>query len=164
MTKENTLSQEDTRTHLAFIQGVILRMSTASSNTKSWLIPVVAGAYAYALTTKSIEVAILGIISVICFAFLDANYLTSEQKYVKLYELVANGNSRIPPFSLDVSVLSEANTVNSAKKSINIQRKKSWLPSKTAVLSWSIAPFYGMLLMTGLCIFGYLAVSNFAFC
>ncbi|MDH6278203.1 hypothetical protein M2118_001176 [Aurantimicrobium minutum] len=164
MAKENTLSQEDKRTHLAFIQGVILRMSAASSNTKSWLIPVVAGAYAYALTTKSIEVAILGFISVICFAFLDANYLSSEQKYVKLYELVANGDSRVPPFSLDVSVVNEAKTAKSAKKSKNIQHKKSWLPSKTAVLSWSIAPFYGMLLITGLCISGYLTAINLAFC
>lgn len=48
---------EDRRKHLDFIQAVVARMSAASSNSKAWLLPVVAATYGYALTKNAESVA-----------------------------------------------------------------------------------------------------------
>lgn len=149
---------EDRRKHLDFIQAVVTRMSAASSTTKSWLLPLVTATYGYALTQKADSVAVLGIMAVMIFAFLDANYLRQEKAYRKLYDAVAglgyteNQTRVVPPFSMDPSDADDPILENSTfwRKSAQIWRR--WMPKWTVWCSWSVAPFYGSLFVIGVVI------------
>lgn len=143
-------TDEDRRQHLGFIQAVITRMSAASSTAKSWLLPVVTAAYGYALAQNDGSIALLGMAGIGLFAILDANYLRQEQAYRRLYDTVARKKRPVPPFTLDSSEAVDpppANTGPPKKLCVLIGR---WLPGARVWLSWSIAPFYGGLLLVGL--------------
>lgn len=131
------VSTEDRRQHLSFIQAVITRMSQASSSSKAWLLPIVTVTYGYAVTNKSILVALLGCLAVLVFGVLDANYLKQERAFRKLYDEVAAGRP-IPAFSMNPALASPAGT-----------RMNYW-PDWPDVRSWAVAPVYGPLLLAGL--------------
>lgn len=130
-------STEDRRQHLSFIQAVITRMSQASSSSKSWLLPIVTVTYGYAITQKSVSVALLGCLAVLVFCVLDANYLKQERAFRNLYDRVAAGHA-VPPFSMSPAVASPTGT-----------RANYW-PDWPDVRSWAVAPVYGPLLLAGL--------------
>lgn len=88
----SSATPEDRRQHLAFAQNVISRMAQSSSNTKSWLLPVVTAAYGYSFTKSSVALAVLGIVATVVFAILDVGYLRTERKYRNLYERIAAGD------------------------------------------------------------------------
>lgn len=134
---------EDKRQHLIFIQDAIARMAHASSTTKGWLLPVVTAAYGFAVVGHSGTVALVGIIATIAFAYLDANYLRQEHCFRALYDAVASGDSRVPPFSMRWS-----DVMPTPDGYQNIFAR--WIPQKSVWLSWSIAPFYGTLIVVGL--------------
>lgn len=151
--KENPSSDpEDKRKHLELIQAVVTRMSVASSNAKSWLMPVVTAAYGFALTSSSAAVATLGVVAVLLFSYVDANYLRQERAYRKLYDVVALGEKRVPPFSLDTRHTSEPlpDTDELTKKRKVAATIRRWMPSWNIWASWSIAPFYGTLFLLGI--------------
>jgi len=156
MTQSNdkaSRTPEDVRKHLDFIQAVVTRMSAASSGAKGWLLPVVTAAYGYAITKPVAQVALLGVLAVVLFAFLDANYLRQEQAYRGLYDAVASGERDVPLFSLDVTKATDpkpAPTTWYAKTWGWIRR---WVPEWRVWLSWSIAPFYGTLTVVGMFLF-----------
>lgn len=157
-------SDEDRRKHLDFIQAVVTRMSTASSTSKSWALPIVTATYGYALTQEVASVALLGIISVILFGFLDANYLNQERKYRALYDSVAglgaagNATNTIPPFSMDPSEAEERREKNNGEFFL-VALGRRWFPSPKVWSSWSIAPFYGVLLLVGVFILVYIPLT-----
>jgi diadenosine tetraphosphate (Ap4A) HIT family hydrolase len=130
------VTAEDRRQHLSFIQAVITRMSQASSSSKSWLLPIVTLSYGYAVTQKSWPVALLGIIAVLVFGVLDANYLKEERAFRKLYDQVASG-SAIPAFSMNPALAASAGT-----------RVNYW-PDWQDLRSWAILPVHGPLLLGG---------------
>jgi histidine triad (HIT) family protein len=132
----NVVPAEDRRQHLSFIQAVITRMSQASSSSKSWLLPIVTLTYGYAITQKSWPVALLGIIAVLVFGMLDANYLKQERAFRKLYDQVASG-SAIPAFSMNPALASPAGT------------KVNYWPDWQDLRSWAILPVHGPLLLGG---------------
>lgn len=143
---------EDRRKHLDFIQAVVTRMSAASSGAKGWLLPVVTAAYGFALVQHSGSVAILGLVAVIVFAYLDAHYLDQERAYRRLYNVVAAGDERIRVYSLD-----PADADDPVSSVHNIEQKpkartiiKRWTPEWRIWASWSIAPFYGVLMLLGI--------------
>jgi histidine triad (HIT) family protein len=143
------IDAEDRRKHLDFIQAVVTRMSSASSTAKGWLLPVVTGAYGFALTQSDRSVAILGIGAVLLFGFLDANYLRQEKAYRRLYDAVARGTREIPVFSLDSSHANDpmpAAATRLQKVRLLLGR---WFPGRDVWLSWSIAPFYGAFVVIG---------------
>jgi|LSQX01.3.fsa_nt_gb histidine triad (HIT) family protein len=139
---------EDRRQHLSFIQNIINRMAGASSNSKTWLLPIATAAYGYAIANKSIMVTALGMIATFILALLDAGYLTNERRYRQLYnQIISNPNVAVP-FSL--SCYREGKT--------RCARFKEYI---RALKSWSIVLFYGALLLTGISImlllkFGYI--------
>ncbi|MGW4752905.1 HIT family protein [Streptomyces chartreusis] len=137
LNETGTVSAEDRRQHLSFIQAVITRMSQASSSSKSWLLPIVTATYGYAVTGKSILVALLGCLSVLVFGVLDANYLKQERAFRKLYDEVASGRP-IPAFSMNPTLASPASN-----------RANYW-PDWPDVRSWAVAPVYGPLLLAGM--------------
>lgn len=146
---------EDRRKHLDFIQAVVTRMSAASSNAKSWVLPVVTATYGYALTQKADSIAALGIAGVLIFAYLDANYLRQEKAYRKLYDAVAglcppDERSRVvPPFSMDPSNADDPIRSDFNRRQKIAQLWHRWVPSWNVWISWSVAPFYGALLIVG---------------
>lgn len=167
-------SPEDRRKHLDYIQAVVTRMSAASSTTKGWLLPVVTATYGYALTKNIGSVALLGMASVLLFSILDANYLRQEKAYRKLYSTVASDARAVPMFSLDASSKFFATLNNSASVPDPVGASPdtrgsragarfreligNWIPGRDVWLSWSIAPFYGGLLLVGFII--YISIGN----
>ena len=142
---------EDRRKHLDFIQAVVTRMSAASSTAKSWLLPVVTATYGYALTQGVASVAVLGLGAVVLFAFLDANYLRQEKAYRRLYDTVARNTREVTCFSLDPSDADDPIQEAASTREKSVQVVRRWVPLDRAVwLSWSVAPFYGSLLIAGL--------------
>lgn len=152
---EEPSAEEDRRKHLEFIQAVITRMATASSNAKSWLLPVVTAAYGYAVTQRADSVAFLGIVAVLLFAFLDANYLRKEQEYRVLYRVAAGLKSSsqeqgtVPLFSMDPPNSGSPSEEGTGCRHKLARVRHCWIPGRCVWLSWSIAPFYGSLLGAG---------------
>lgn len=132
----SSTTPEDRRQHLAFVQNIISRMAQSSSNTKSWLLPVVTAAYGYSFTKSSVALAVLGIVATVVFALLDAGYLRTERKYRNLYERIAAGDPDVAPYSLNYQCSGET-------------RKTRFLENCSVIKGWAIWPFYGALLVSG---------------
>lgn len=132
----NRPSEEDKRQHLSFIQSIISRMAESSARTKSWLLPIVTAAYGFAIVNHSWKVALLGIGAALLFAFIDTGYLTTERKYRYLYDQVSTSSNTIPAFSL-----APIATDNRWRATALEHLKAAW--------SWSIFPFYGVLVIAG---------------
>lgn len=169
--KDDDLCREDLHKHLDFIQAVVTRMSSASTSTKSWLLPVVTAAYGYGMTRNAWSVVALGLSAVLLFMFLDANYLRQEKAYRDLYDAVARKQG-VPLFSLnpvdavpgasregdppDIAP-GEAYPEKESPQRVDKQgklaaRRDAWIPPKSVWASWSIAPFYGSLVVVGIVI------------
>jgi histidine triad (HIT) family protein len=114
-------------------------MSQASSSSKTWLLPVVTLTYGYAVTKEKVWVALLGIVAVVIFGVLDANYLKHERAFRKLYEKVASGGD-IPTFSMNPALAGLAGS------------KVRYWPDWEAIRSWAVAPVYGPLIIAGIAI------------
>ncbi|HEX6686061.1 MAG TPA: hypothetical protein VF062_25010 [Candidatus Limnocylindrales bacterium] len=145
---------EDRRKHLDFIQATITRMSSASTTTKSLMMPIVTATYGYALIEKVQPVALLGVAAVGLFAYLDANYLRQERRFRRLYKAVAEGKNEITIFSLNPDDV----TLDGNGKSTEDWAKwmprwiNRFLPGPDAWLSWSVGPFYLALAAVGLAV------------
>lgn len=136
---------EDRRQHLSFIQSVVSRMASASASAKTWLLPIVTVAYGYAFVERDWFIAALGIVAVLVFALLDANYLKQERSFRKLYDRVARGEE-LPPFSMNPTVAGPDGTA-----------KVNYWPDRQDLKSWAIAPFYLPMLAVGIGLLLYLA-------
>lgn len=138
---------EDRRKHLDYVQSVIARMSSASSSAKSWLLPVATAAYGFALSQRMPNVALLGVAAVVIFGFLDANYLRQERAYRRLYDAVSRG--LVPCFALDPSLVESPIPSTQRWWKRLFRAVARWLPPWSIWTSWSIAPFYGALVIAG---------------
>ena len=126
-------------------------MSAASSTTKSWLMPVITATYGYALTKCADSVAILGVAAVLLFAYLDANYLRQEQRFRRLYKVVAEGGDGIEAFSLQPDDVLFATPEKSAEDWAKWMPRwiNRYLPGPSVWLSWAVGPFYLALIAVG---------------
>lgn len=143
------ITPEDRRQHLDYIQAVVTRQSAASSSAKGWLLPIVTATFGFALTQDSWPLAALGMVTVVLFAYLDANYLRSEKQFRRLYNTVARSIRKVPLYTLDPVDADEplpddAPVPSKWKKAVN-----AYLPERSIWASWSIAPFYIALLLLG---------------
>lgn len=152
MTDSGEPCREDLHKHLDFIQAVVTRMAGASANAKAWLLPVVTATYGYALTKHAESIALLGIGAVLLFLFLDVNYLRQEKAYRRLYDAVAKGTKTVPLFSLDPSDADDPIPEHLDWRERARRLRRRWFPEWRTWASWSIAPFYGSLLVVGLVI------------
>lgn len=145
---------EDRRAHLEFIQSVVTRMAASSASAKEWLLPVVTATFGFALTSDEhrVPVALLGIVAVLVFAALDANYLNQERAFRCLYDAVARGKD-VPPFSMNSTLAAPEKTKPIVPTGLWRQvwvGVRGWVPPMNVWSSWAIAPFYGSLLLVGL--------------
>jgi histidine triad (HIT) family protein len=127
-------------------------MAASSASTKGWLLPVLTATFGFALTTEETSVALLGIVAVMAFAVIDANYLNQERAFRRLYDAVAAG-SGVEPFSMNPALAAPA-TNGVAEEMRWWQRGckvfRGWFPPLTVWSSWAIAPFYGVFFLVGL--------------
>jgi hypothetical protein len=154
---QGTVDPEDRRKHLDYIQAHVIRMSTASSTAKGWLLPVVTAAYGFSVSAKEGSIALLGVAAVLLFGFLDANYLRQERAFRRLYDAVARQTRAVPLFSLNTAEADDpipAATDTWGKVKTAVHR---WFPGRTVWLSWSIAPFYGPFVVIG-CVIAIVAL------
>lgn len=158
---DDAAAQEDRRRHLDYLQAVITRMSSASSATKGWLLPVVTATYGYALTAGEAGVALLGIAAVAIFSLMDANYLGQERAFRDLYDRVARLKSGepVPAFAMNPAWAAPAEDDESGAESRRrfLVRSwtaiKDWFPTGVVWSSWAVAPFYGPFAVLGVVIF-----------
>ena len=153
---EPPLAPEDRRKHLDYIQAVVTRQSAASSSAKGWLLPIVTATFGFALTQHSWPLAVLGMVAVALFAYLDANYLRSEREYRRLYNAVARSSRKVPLYTLDPTDANEPPSDDAPASSKWRAVFRRYVPELSIWVSWSIAPFYIALLLLGV---GVLLVS-----
>lgn len=144
------LSPEDRRKHLDYIQAVVTRQSAASASSKGWLLPVVTATFGFALTQNSWPLAALGLVSVLLFAYLDANYLRSEKRFRALYNTVAQSRRIVPDFTLDPADAEDPPGGAYAPAERKLQAfSRAYVPEWSVWRSWSILPFYLALSVVG---------------
>jgi hypothetical protein len=117
--------------HITLLQGVINRLATQSSSSKTWCLTLVAALISFAGATKIPGIVTFALVPVLVFGFLDTMYLAQEKAYRDLFgsiaELVRDGKyGRDQLFSASAPV--------SSKHVFH------------ALRSWSIWPVYGGLL------------------
>lgn len=146
---EQPIAPEDRRKHLDYIQGVVTRQSAASAAAKGWLLPIITATFGFALTQHSWPLAALGMVAVVLFAYLDANYLKSEKRYRRLYDTVARSSRSVPLYTLDPVDADEPLSTDTPALPAWKRIKRAYLPEASIWASWSIAPFYIALLVAG---------------
>lgn len=123
-------------TYLQMIQGAIERMSTVSAIFKGFAATVFTGMTAISFTEVKSLILLLSLIPVFCFALMDIYYLSLEKRYRYLYEQVRTENKMIT-FSLTPPPLKEL---------------KEYCIIWKCIKSFSILPFYGLLIILGVVI------------
>ncbi len=118
--------------YLAMLQGIITRMSTNSSNCKTWTVTIVA-AILVLLVDKDIKIpnAWICFIPVVLFYFLDCFYLGMERRFVKLHRDFLN------------SVINDNEEF--VKKIYKIEKSsfcEQFMGTLHAMISFSTTPFY----------------------
>lgn len=131
---------EDQRKHLDFIHNTIARMSGASAAAKGWSLTVATATLGYALTKNAPSIALLGLISILLFASLDARYLREERKFRALYEDACTG-------SVAIYFMRTSSYVDRADP-----KHKHYCTWPHILRSWSILGFYLPLLLVGVAV------------
>ena len=117
--------------HITLLQGIINRLANNSSACKTWCLALVAALLSFTGAMHNAKLAVLALLPVVIFGFVDAMYLAQEKAYRELYERVAmavrsGSYQRVDAF--------EAR----AERRL---RHICW-----ALASWSVWPIYGGLL------------------
>jgi len=89
--------------HLEFVQATISRFNSNSFLIKSWAITLVSALFALAAKDANQLYVFIVYISVPCFWFLDAYYLSLERQYRCLYTTVSQTAPENVDFSMNAS-------------------------------------------------------------
>ena len=163
-----TASEAEKLKHLDYVQSIVARMAQSSTQTKSWLLPVVVATFGYALTQRSGTVALLGIAATLLFGYMDASYLRQERAYRRLYNAIVAGKLG-PELSLDPHDIDRKIPDADGEPSPNEKHKdepgfwrklwaafRGWFFLDPRVwFSWSVFPFYGGFLAVGIAVLWY---------
>lgn len=95
--------------HLDLIEKVIERMGQNSFALKGWAMTLVVAIFGLAASGTDKYFAVIAIVPIVVFWFLDALYLQKERKFRELYNAVAFGNE-MRPFTMDISEYSTKKT------------------------------------------------------
>lgn len=124
------------RTHLEMMQGVIERMAGNSRSCKVWCVTLVAAVLVLVARTGEAQHALIALLPTALFLVLDAYYLALERAFISSYDRFVSrlhGRSLFPEELFVISPLG------------SIPRM-----ALHAVLSFSIWPFYALILATTL--------------
>jgi hypothetical protein len=122
--------------HLEFIQGVINRMASNSFLIKGWTITLISALFALAAKDSSQDFIIIAYFPAIMLWLLDGYYLYQERLFRKLYDIVRV--QKIIDYSLNTRAVDKG--------------AQDWI---SAILSITIAPFYGIIILTLIIIMFY---------
>lgn len=122
---------DDRRKHLDYIQAVIGRMASNSGVAKGWALTVATASYGYALTRPAWPVAVVGVLAMVMFGLVDANYLRQERLFRHLFDQARLG--RVDVYVMDTSGYHSVQGCGRA----------------AVIWSWSVLWFYGPLVITG---------------
>ena len=128
--------------HLKMVQGVVARMAGNSAQTKTWAVSLVTAVIVFSGLADDPHwlIGAGGCVPVIAFWAMDARYLHLERCYVKLHNAIVAG-AEARPFELDY-------------RPYAAQVASVWKVG----LSWSVATFYGALLVVTVALAVFLAV------
>jgi hypothetical protein len=118
--------------HLEFIQAVITRMGTNSFLIKGWALTLAAAFLALAVDRLSWQIALSGVVPLLCFWSLDGFFLRQEKLYRRLYE-----DARRPESTVEVL-------------SMNVGPYVAGVSWRQVTLSRTLVLFYGSLLVADL--------------
>jgi hypothetical protein len=122
-------AQEDRRKHLEFVQSVIARLSQSSANAKGWSLTLAGAAAGFSITQERASLAVISIVVLLAFSTIDCNYLQGERRFRDLYDAVRRGE--VDTFDMNARTVASSHT---------------WVRT---YFSWSIAGFYGVLMVLG---------------
>src|SRR5262245_36936687 len=74
--------------HVSMLQGIITRLANNSASCKTWCFTLVAGLVTLTGAAGKPVVAVVAIIPLLVFGFLDASYLAQERAYRDLFKAV----------------------------------------------------------------------------
>jgi hypothetical protein len=118
--------------HLELIQAVVSRLGTSSFLIKGWTLTIAAALFALLATRLSWQIALVGVIPVTAFWFLDALFLRNERLFRRLYDDARRTGTTVEPMSMDITPYRATTT---------------WW---SAMFSDTLALFYGALLLVDL--------------
>jgi hypothetical protein len=125
------VAREENVKHLEMIQAIIGRLASNSFVIKAWTIPLAAGSYGIAVNRLDWRVSVTGIFVVAAFWALDAYYLRQERLFRLLYDYVRSETRSTPRFSMHTT------------------RFDDRVSYRGAVLSFTLAVLYGILIAAG---------------
>lgn len=109
---------------LELIQAIITRLSNQGATLKNYCITVATAVCGFAVTLRCPSVALLALLPITTFALLDANYLSTERRFRKVYDRIrAEDWETMPSFEFD---------------HLNVAESSYW----ATLRSWSIIGFY----------------------
>ncbi len=94
---------DDQKLHLQFIQGVITRMNSNSTNMKGWMVAIVSAMLALYANSSNVLYIWIAIFPTLLFWSFDTYYLRLEKQYRELYNKVISNDSTIVPFDMNAS-------------------------------------------------------------
>ena len=124
--------------HLEMLQSGIARMATYSASAKSYCVTLLTAIVGFAISTKNLQVLYGGFIPIVVFFLLDAQYLRLERRFRLVFDDIRSGNwDNITDFGFPIH-----------------KTRKQYLFA--VAFSWSVLPFYAMMII-GLCaVIGYM--------
>ena len=115
--------------HLEFIQAVVTRLGTSSFLIKGWALTIAAALLAVLASRLEWGIALVGVVPVLAFWFLDGYFLWQERLFRKLYDDVRKPDSGVELMSMNPAPYAKTTTF--------------W----DAVFSRTLLLFYGALLL-----------------
>ncbi len=130
---ESRASSQAVQAHLGILQGVIQRMASNSASCKGWCITLVAALLVVVADKGKPQMALIALIPTLLFLALDAYYLALEKAFRKSYNHFIEKLHSAQLQASDLYVVEPEGAVTRLAFS--------------ALLSFSIWPFYGTLLV-----------------
>jgi hypothetical protein len=128
--------------HLEFIQAVIIRLGTNSFLIKGWVLTIAAALFAFLVTDRSWALAVVGLVPLLAFWFLDGYFLWQERLFRRLYD-----DARRPSSSVDLL-------------SMNVTAYRDQATWASAAFSRTLLLFYGALVVIDVAIIIAITVAN----
>jgi hypothetical protein len=126
--------RDDKVKHLELIQAIVSRLANNSFLMKGWALTAALAVFTFAANLRSWPLALIGLLPVFSFYWLDAYYLRQERLFRCLYEAVRKG--QVEPFLMDHSPY-------------RANEKCTW---RSTLLSITLGGFYGSLAGVGVLI------------
>ena len=129
--------------HLEFLQNIITRMNTNSFQIKTWAITLVAALFALAAKDADLRYSMVVYFVIPVIWILDGFFISRERQYRDLYKAVCGKSETEIDFSMDATEY--------------CKEDRTW---PAGILSKTLVPFYGMMIIITIIVMFLLEFSN----